>query len=204
MSLIEVVFASAILLFIAIGIMPLFIRSSFNNISGGDATQASQHAKSQVENLLTEAIDDRRFNFMDALPEHTFQASTVGTGGDEMSIGEVFWDDAAKATDPTHAKVGDGDWVADPSTAQNLVFWQRGSSIRQYTYADISDGVIDTTNPDQLATLGHGHLFDRPLTRSAEESLGHFREQDVELESRRAGGQDFGVGGLRTRILRAF
>ncbi len=204
MSLIEVVFASAILLFIAAGILPLFIRSSFNNISGADATQASQHAKSQLEDLLAEAIDDRHFDFVDAMPEHTFQASSVGVGGDEMSIGQVFWDDAAKATDADHPRVGDGDWVADPATAKRIVFWQRGSLIRQYTYADISDGVIDTTNPDQLATLGHGHLFDRPLTRSAEESLGHFREQDVQLESQRSGGQDFGVGGLRTRILRTF
>ncbi len=47
MSLIEVVFASAILLFVAIGLLPLFVRSSFNNISGADSTRASQHAKSK-------------------------------------------------------------------------------------------------------------------------------------------------------------
>ena len=44
MSLIEALFASAILLVIAAGLLPLFIRSCFNNISGSDASQASQHA----------------------------------------------------------------------------------------------------------------------------------------------------------------
>ena len=204
MSLVEVVFASAILLFIAAGMLPLFLRSGFNNISGSDATQASQHAKSEHDELLVEAIDDPRFDLANALPEHTVQASTEGIGGDEMLRTDLFWDEAARATDPDHPRVGDGDWIEDPDTGQGLVFWRRRSVIRQYTYADISDGVIDASDPEQLATLGHARLFDRPLRRIADASYSHFREQDVQLESQRAGGEDLGAGSLRTRIVRTF
>ena len=204
MSLVEVVFASAMLLFVAIGMVPLFIRSSFNNISGSDATQASQHAKSQQEDLLVETIEDPRFDLSNPLPDHTVQASSTGVGGDEMLFADVFWDAAAGAPDPSHARVGDGGWITDPAAGQGIVFWRRRSVIRLYTYADIADGVIDATNPDQLATLGHARLFDRPLATAADDSLGHFREQDVQLESQRAGGQDLGTGSLETRILRIF
>ncbi|MEM7354797.1 MAG: hypothetical protein AAF657_28570, partial [Acidobacteriota bacterium] len=204
MSLIEVVFAGAILLVVAAGLLPLFIRSGFNNISGADATQASQHAKSELDDLLIEPIDDPRFDLANALPEHTVQASTVGVGGDEMLRTDLFWDEAARASNPHHVRVGDGGWITDPEAGQGLVFWRRRSVIRQYTYADISDGVIDATDPTQLATLGHAQLFDRPLRQIADSSFGHFREQDVQMESQRAGGDDLGAGSLRTRLVRTF
>lgn len=204
MSLIETIFASAILLFVAIGLLPLFVRSSFNNIRGADATRASQHARSQQEDLLVEAIDDRRFDLTRPLPEHTVQVADVGVGGDEMLLGDAFWDRAAGAPDPNHFRVGDGAWVSDPAASQGIVFWRRRSIIRQYTYADIADGVIDASSPDQLATLGNARLFDRPLTSSADGSLNHFKEQDVQLESQRAGGQDLGAGSLRSRVLRTY
>lgn len=204
MSLIEVLFASAYLLIVAAGLLPLFLRSGFNNISGSDSTQASQHAKSHLDDLLAENIDDERFDLSDALPAHTVRESVVGEGGDEMLLADSFWDEAANASDPHHHRIGDGAWTGNPTGGDALVFWRRRSIIRQYSYADISDGVIDVNNPDQLTTLGHSRLFDRPLAKLAEASLGHFREQDVQLESQRAGGEDLGAGSLRTRIVRTF
>ena len=204
MSLIEVSFASVILLFVATSLLPLFVRSSFNNISGDDSTQASQHSKSQQEGLLTELIDDQRFDLSDPLPGHTIQTSTEGTTGDEMLLRDLFWDSAAGSPDAGHQRVGDGDWIIDPGAGQGIVFWRRRSVIRQYTYADIADGVINAANPNELATLGNARLFDRPLNSSAEASLGHFKEQEVQMESQRAGGEILGASSLRTRILRTF
>ncbi len=202
MSLIEVTIAAAVLLVVSIGTLPLFIRSTFNNIHGLDSTQASQHAISGHEGLLMLAVDDRRFELADPLPEHTVRSAAAG--GDEMLLGDVYWDRGARAPSPVAVRVGDGDWIADRSAAQDLVFWRRRSVIRQYTYADISDGVIDAANPDQLTTLGDARLFDSPLARGAEASLAHFKEQEIQLESQRAGGGDLGAGSLRTRIVRTF
>jgi len=204
MSLIEVLFASFFLLIVASGLLPLFLRSGFNNIAGSDSTQASQHAKSELDDLLVERIDDERFAFTDVLPEHTIQASSTGIGGDEMLFRDAFWDEAAGSEGSAHFRIGEGGWTSNPEASQGIVFWRRRSIIRQYTYADISDGVIDVTNPDQLTTLGHSRLFDRPLARLADSSLGHFREQDVQLENQRAGGEELGKGSLRTRIVRTF
>lgn len=203
MSLIETVIASAVLLTVSIGTLPLFIRSTFNNVHGLDSTQASQHAISGHESLLVLAVDDRHFDLGDPLPDHTLRPAAAGAG-DEMLLGDVYWDRGARAPSPMAVRVGDGDWIADPAAAQDLVFWRRRSVIRQYTYADISDGVIDAANPDQLATLGDARLFDSPLARGAESSSAHFKEQEIQLESQRAGGDDLGAGSLRTRIMRTF
>jgi type II secretory pathway pseudopilin PulG len=50
-SLVEVLIAGAILLIIALGIIPLFSRSLVNNRQGADATLASQFGLSRVEEL---------------------------------------------------------------------------------------------------------------------------------------------------------
>ncbi len=203
MSLVEVVIAAAVLLVVAVGTLPLFVRSTFNNIHGLDSTQASQHAISEHENLMVLAVDDRRFELANPLPEHTVRSAGAGPG-DEMLLGDFFWDRGARAPSPVAVRLGDGDWITDPSAAQDLVFWRRRSLIRQYSYADISDGVIDAANPDQLATLGDARLFDRPLASGAESSRAHFKEQEIQLESQRAGGENLGAGSLRTRIVRTF
>jgi len=203
MSLVEVVIASAVLLVVAVGTVPLFVRSTFNNIAGLDSTQATQHSISEHENLIVLALDDRRFEISDPQPGQTVQPTGTGPG-DEMLLGDMFWDRGARAPDPAAVRIGDGDWIADPTGAQDLVFWRRRSVIRQYTYADISDGVIDAADPDRLATLGDARLFDNPLASGADRSSAHFKEQDVQLESQRAGGEDLGAGSLRTRVVRTF
>ncbi len=203
MSLIEVVIAAVVLLVVSIGTLPLFVRSTFNNIYGLDSTQASQHAISGHEDLLVVAVDDPRFELADPLPEHTIQPADIGVG-DEMLIDDVWWDRGARAGSSDSVRIGDGDWITDPSVAQDIVFWRRRSVIRQYTYADISDGVIDATDPDRLTTLGDARVFDNPLVSGAEVSSAHFKEQEVQLENQRAGGDDFGAGSLLTRIMRTF
>ena len=202
LSLIETVIAAAVLLVVAVGTLPLFVRSALNNVKGLDGLQASQYATSEHENLLVEAVDGRRFELSNPLPENTVQPIETGTG-DEMFVDDVFWDRGALAPGPHQVRVGDGDWIADPAAAQDLVFWRRRSVIRQHTYADISDGVIDATNPNQLITLGDARLFDRPLASGVEASSVHFKDQEVRLESQRAGG-DREADGLRTRMVRTF
>ncbi len=80
MSLIEVVIAAAVLLMVSVGTLPMFVRSAFNTIYGLDSTQASQHAISGHESLLVLAVDDRRLELSDPLPEHTVRPTADGTG----------------------------------------------------------------------------------------------------------------------------
>ena len=202
MSLVEVLFAAAVLLIVALGTVPLLIRSAFNNVKGLDATQASQHATSEHENLMVLPVDGERFELSLPMAGHTVQPIETGIG-DEMLIGDVYWDRGAQSPGPHQIRVGDGDWIADPAAAQDLVFWRRMSLVRQYTYADISDGVIDATDPDRLTTLGDARLFDRPLESDAEASSAHFKEQEIQLVSQRAGG-DLGANSLKARMVRTF
>ncbi len=237
-TLIEAVVAAAILLIAAIGLMPLFARAALNNVSGADANQATQHARSELDRLLALSFDDRSLDLADPLPEQTVQGSSAGEGGEEMLLGDVFWDEGAGAAIPAETRrhcnllvgahprtvdgrldcirLGEGGWVASAGDAKGLVFWQRRSVIRQFTYADISDGVIDTSGT-QLVTLGDARLFDRPLAADAPRSVVHFREQSVELLNERAGGGaidggassegatlDLGATSYRSRLVRTF
>ena len=51
-SIIEALIAAAILLIIALGLLPLFSRSINDNVSGNDATQATNGSRTQIEELL--------------------------------------------------------------------------------------------------------------------------------------------------------
>ncbi len=237
-TLIEAVVAAAVLLIAAIGLMPLFARAALNNVAGADANQATQHARSELDRLLALRFDDPTLDLGNPPPEQTVQDSSAGEGGEEMLLGDVFWDEGAKASIPAQTRrhcnllvgakartvdgrldcirLGEGGWVADTDDARGLVFWQRRSVIRQFTYADISDGVIDASG-SQLVTLGDARLFDRPLGGDAPRSAVHFREQSVELSNERAGGGavdgrespdgatlDLGPTSFRSRLVRTF
>ncbi len=237
-SLIEVLISATMFAIVSIGMLPIFIRSVHNNISGLDSNQATQHARADLENLLTLAIDDRRFDLSDPVEGQTVQPASTGEDGDEMLLGDLFWDQGARAQIPAEGnracnvlvgtvpktldgrvdcvKLGEGDWVAASDDAKGRVLWQRRSVVRQYAYADISDGVIDQSGTE-LVTLGHAQLFDRPLASDAPAADSHFKEEVVELKSERSGADseivvarlaqttmELGPAGHRTRMLRAF
>jgi hypothetical protein len=238
-SLLEALIAAAALAFVSIGLLALFLRAVHNNVSGSDANEASQFARAELETLTTLSIDDPRLSMKDPAPGHTIQPVSTGSDGEEMLLGDLYWDPGAGASVPPQTdrpcnrllgtlpatvdgrldciKLGDGDWTANPGDAKGLVVWQRRGVIRQYTYADISDGVIDPSG-SQLVTLGHSRLFDRPLASDAPGSVVHFTEQTVEIKSQRGGvgaaeidvarlgGTTIGLGtrGQRTTQMRTF
>lgn len=238
MSLVEVTIAAAILLVVSIGVLPLFTRAIVNNRSGYDSNQASHLVRTSLEDDLALGFNHPKFDIRNPLPGHFVQPSSIGVGGEEMLQGDFFWDEGALSTVPAGTerncavieggtaktadgstncvKLGDGGWVVDPTTARGYVLWQRRNVVREYTYADISEGVIDQAG-NQLVTLGHSHFFDRPLASGDPPSSGHFREQTIELRSERAGAgggvepgqlgettRPLGPGSQRTRMVRVF
>lgn len=117
LSMIEVVIASLLFLFVVLGILPLFFRSAVSNAMGADSTQLSNLAKSRVEELSSLDFNDPQL----AVEEGETVLETV-----------AYWDPETKTWDD----------VA-PSTA--VIRFQRTTRVRQFSLEDLrDDGVLDT------------------------------------------------------------
>lgn len=69
MRLLELLIASALLTTIALGILPLFVRSVADNNRGWEGTLASNHAATALENVLDEPLQDQQANSTEVFSE---------------------------------------------------------------------------------------------------------------------------------------
>lgn len=131
-SVIEALIAAAILLLIAVGVLPLFVRAMTNNVSGSESTRVTNYSKSQVEELYQLPFDS---------------APLSVTAGTESVLPTQYWEDPNPALD------GDEAWVTAP-TAGRLVTWERVGTVRQYAVAAFEDGVLQPSEalPSGTAT----------------------------------------------------
>jgi type II secretory pathway pseudopilin PulG len=122
-SVVEGLVAAAILLIIAIGLLPLFTRSILNNARGSDYTQATSHAASDLEDLQRLPFDNN----------------------------DILLAPAASALDRaqfTSASFGDGhpvtktDWGAGAPPVGNKPLWVRNTEVMQFGISALDDGVI--------------------------------------------------------------
>ncbi len=126
-SIIEALIAAAILLLVAIGVLPLFVRAMTNNVSGSESTRVSNYSKSQIEDLFQ-------------LP---FGSATLEVGG-TLLVPQYF-------EDPNPAIDGDERWVTT-TTAGRLVTWDRVATVRQYAVSAFDDGVLQTSEAQPAGT----------------------------------------------------
>ena len=126
-SVIEALIAAAILLIIALGLLPLFSRAISDNVSGNDATQATNGSRTQLEELLQVPFNNTRL----AIPGGStqLQAADFWTRGDAQKTGSA-----------------DEGWWTNPS-GHGTVLWQRTTRVRQYSVSDLADGKLDTPLP---------------------------------------------------------
>jgi Tfp pilus assembly protein PilV len=118
-SLIEALIAAAILLFIAIGLIPLFSQAILNNSAGSDHTVASTFAKDELEDL-----QDAAFGNSALLIDNT----------EDLLLTTDFWL-------PGSTSVGDEQWVATvPSGSQSR--WTRTTQVTQYSISAYDDGIL--------------------------------------------------------------
>lgn len=118
-SLIEVLIASAIFLIIALGVLPLFAQAIRSNLSGRDATDVSNLARSRVEELLQ-------------VPFETL----IVPAGETQGVTKEYWSATTKA------------WVAGTPTTGDAAVWTRTTTIRQFALRDLQDnGTADTPLP---------------------------------------------------------
>jgi hypothetical protein len=112
-SMLEVLIAGTILLFIALGLIPLFARAIRDNETGSDYTQATSGNKSRLEQSLQLPFQDSNL----AVP--------VG-----LSVGQVVESYALG----DGKKIGDANegWWPGAPTDKGLVIWTRTTQVSQY------------------------------------------------------------------------
>jgi type II secretory pathway pseudopilin PulG len=121
-SMIEALIAAAILLIIALGLLPLFTRAINDNVSGNDATQATNAGRTQIEEMMNLPMDNQRL--------------TVSAGGGGVAGGTLetkdYW--TAGALDQT----GDADegWWTD-AAGHGPVLWNRTTTVSDYNLAKL-------------------------------------------------------------------
>lgn len=127
-SLVESLIAALILLFIALGLIPLFARSLRDNTAGNDSTQASNHGRAKLEEYLQLPFNNQA---VDLAP-----ASTQTVAGESWAQGDV-------------TRVGDADegWWAGAPAGRGKLLWTRQTTVRQYGIADLDDNVLNNPLP---------------------------------------------------------
>lgn len=120
-SMIEALIAAAILLIIAIGMIPLFARSMVNNALGSDYTQATTYGKSNIEKIAKGTFESKDLTL---------------TAGTSLQRVEYVEKPATKGTPVT-----DLDWKYTV-TNNNALVWTRTTRVRQFKVTAIDDGVL--------------------------------------------------------------
>lgn len=169
-SLVEGLIAAALLLVIAVSVLPVFTRALESNIAGGRSSQLSTFVSADIEAVNQMLVDRDDW-------------SVAATGG-VRDLGTMYWDigplfGAAGVPD----RLGDEEWIADPATAQGPVMWSRNVSVRKYSLSDLQILAGTDVAEDELAAVGNPMLLDQPLT---EDDDAHLVEVRVTIRENRA------------------
>lgn len=129
-SMIEALIAAAILLIIALGLIPLFTRSILDNNSGNDATQATNHGKTRLEDLIQLPFNHQRLDVpAGAQVGQSVETWTAGALNRAGDANERWWDGAT------------------PPAGSGEALWTRTTRVRQFSINDLDDGVLDNPQP---------------------------------------------------------
>lgn len=122
-SVVEGLVAAAILLLIAIGLLPLFARSILNNARGSEYTQATSHASGNLEDLQRLPFDNDGIAVAPAANVSQVMGFTDASFGIGHPVTEASWTPGA------------------PSPGANPL-WVRTTEVRQFGISALDDGVI--------------------------------------------------------------
>lgn len=171
-SLLETLFAAALLFVVSVSILPLFTRALQSNTAGGWSNVMSNFVGEDIEAANQMTLDHEDLD----LP-----------AGGTLDLGSQYWNSGTVDTGDANRILGDGKWQATPD-GPGLVLWMRRSKVRKYSFADIGDGTISADGSSTLVTLGHPELFDSPLTNDdgADGYKAHLTELRVTVQPCRA------------------
>jgi Tfp pilus assembly protein PilV len=120
-SMIEALIAAAILLILAIGMIPLFARSMINNALGNDYTQATAHGLTNLEKVWKEPINNVELNL---------------TTGSSLQRSQ-YVRKALQSGSP----VTDQDWSYTATSAVPVV-WTRTTKVQIFPIGALADGQL--------------------------------------------------------------
>ncbi len=167
-SLIETMIAAAILLIIALGLLPLFSQAIVNNSLGSDYTQASTHSKVELEML-----QKMPFENMDLALDNGQLLATRDSYLEQGIVG--------------HA-VGPRRWAVEEP---DRLLWTRTTQVRQYNVRALSDDdwrlEEDERKPGGNPVLAPGELLDENANSIQIKSI------EVQLDSPK---RDTPLGGI--------
>lgn len=147
-SLLESLFAAALLFVVAVSIIPLFTRALQSNAAGGWSNVMTNFVGENLESANQMVLDHENLD----LPINGV-----------LQVDAQYWNSGATDSADGDRIIGDGGWEDDPD-GPGLVLWMRRASVRKYSFADISIGTISADGSDTLIPLGNPELFDSPLT----------------------------------------
>jgi type II secretory pathway pseudopilin PulG len=126
-SLVETLVAAALLLFIIIGILPLFERSRLNLVQGNDASNVANATIDVTERLLSLPFSSQDTNI---------------APGSTQSVVTDFWLSGRRQGNLEYG----GRWVTDMTPYPNdKALYTRSVTIEQFQLTDLTDnGVLDT------------------------------------------------------------
>lgn len=127
-SVVETLVAAVILLFIALGLIPLFARALRDNTAGNDASQAVNYGRAKLEEF-------------EQLPFNN-QALTLAPGSTVRAVADSW-------AQGSRGDVGDPDegWWPGAPLDRGLLLWTRTTSVRQYGIGDLDDGELENPLP---------------------------------------------------------
>ncbi len=138
-SVIEALVAAAILLIIALGLLPVFSRSINDNVTGNDATQATNGSRTELEELLQIPFNNTR---------------VVVASGNTQTVTKDYYTRGLSNAGTADYEIGSATegWATDAS-GRGPVLWNRTTTVTQYSISDLNDGKLDTpldgsTDPD--------------------------------------------------------
>jgi type II secretory pathway pseudopilin PulG len=128
-TVIEGLIATAILLVVAIGVIPLFASSILNNTRGSDSMLATNFSKTATENLIQIPFNSG--------------AVTVPAGQAQLTVDD-WWSPGrtGRLNDPTQG------WQAGSPSAGTTNIWTRSTTVQDYSLNDIlTSGRLTTPLP---------------------------------------------------------
>lgn len=116
-TLIEVLIGLFFLLVIALGVLPIFVRSSIENIAGKEATEVTNFGRSELEEFRELPFDS---------PNLTIDAGSEKVFDEYFSVADKKWKPGLPPTD-----------------GSDRARWTRNTVVRQFGAGALDDGKLD-------------------------------------------------------------
>lgn len=126
-SLIEVMVASAILLVIALGLVPLYMRSIRSNVEGFDYTQVANSARSRADEFFQ-------------LPFNS-PAVEVPAGQEELEVQDFY-------SHAEHRWMEQAEW--DLVEGEDVALFTRTTTVRQFSIGDLKTPLVGGEAPEAV------------------------------------------------------